>query len=135
MASNLADHADGQHALMPDEQPRIEHVEARRILLDALDAIRDHRGAVVLVGAQAIYLRAEGRLTSYQAFTTDADIVIDPAKLGPVPPLGRAMEDAGFVLTEEPEIWEARFARPGFDGEIVVPVDLIVPAQLAPKAG
>jgi hypothetical protein len=42
-----------------------EYVEARRILLDALEAIGHHRKAVVLVGAQAIYLRVgEGsRLT------------------------------------------------------------------------
>jgi hypothetical protein len=45
------------------------------------------------------------------------------------------MEGAGFVLTDEPGIWEARLVRPGFDGEIVVPVDLIVPEELAPKAG
>lgn len=45
------------------------------------------------------------------------------------------MEGAGFVLTYEPGIWEARFMRPGFDDEIVVPVDLIVPVELAPKAG
>lgn len=89
---------------MADDQPRIEYVEARRVLLNALDALRDHLIAVVLVGAQAIYLRSEGRLVGYQAFATDADVVIDPAKLGPIPPLGRAMEDAGFVLTNEPGI-------------------------------
>ena len=33
------------------------YVIARRVLLDALDALGGHRDAVVLVGAQAIYLR------------------------------------------------------------------------------
>jgi hypothetical protein len=33
------------------------YVVARRVLLDALDALREHRHAVVLVGAQAVYLR------------------------------------------------------------------------------
>jgi hypothetical protein len=120
---------------MAGDAPRIEYVEARRVLLDALDALRAHLGAVVLVGAQAVYLRTEGRMAGYQPFTTDADVVLDPTLLGSIPPLGDAMRDAGFVLTDEPGIWEARFTRPGFDDEIVVPVDLIVPEELAPKAG
>ncbi len=49
-----------------DGAPRIEYVEARRVLLDALDALRYHLGAVVLVGAQAVYLRTEGRIEGYQ---------------------------------------------------------------------
>jgi hypothetical protein len=117
------------------DAPRIEYVEARRVLLDALDALRAHLGAVVLVGAQAVYLRTAGRIEGYQPFTTDADVVLDPALLGRIPPLGEAMAAGGFILTDEPGIWEARFRRPGFDDEIVVPVDLIVPEELAPKAG
>lgn len=121
--------------MSPESTPRVEYVEARRVLLDALDALRPHLKAVVLVGAQAVYLRTSGRLEGYQPFTTDADVVLDPALLAEIPPLGEAMTDAGFVLTDEPGIWEARFNRPGFDDEIVVPVDLIVPEELAPKAG
>lgn len=120
---------------MADEPVRIEYVEARRVLLDALGALEQQLDAVVLVGAQAVYLRTEGRMAGYQPFTTDADMVLDPSRLGPIPPLGDAMRAAGFVLTDEPGIWEARVTRPGFDGEIVVPVDLIVPEELAPKAG
>lgn len=120
---------------MSDAEPRIEYVEARRVLLDALDAMRAHLDALVLVGAQAVYLRTQDRLAGYQAFTTDADVVLDPARLGPIPPLGQAMEGAGFTLTGEPGIWEARFSRPGVEDEIVVPVDLIVPEQLATRAG
>lgn len=82
---------------MSDARPRIEYVEARRVLLDALDAMEAHLDAIVLVGAQAVYLRTQGRLVGYQAFTTDADVVLDPAKLGPIPPLGQAMEAAGFT--------------------------------------
>lgn len=120
---------------MTPEIPRIEYAEARRVLLNALHAIRPHLDALVLVGAQAVYLRSEGRLPGYQAHTTDAGIVVDPAILQPAPPLGRAMTDAGFVLTSEPGIWEARFFRPGVEEEITVAVDLIVPEQLAPRAG
>jgi len=115
--------------------PRIEYVEARRVLLDALTALQPHMGAVVLIGAQAVYLRSEGRLPTYQPFTTDADLVIDPGQLADIPLLGDAMSAAGFMLPGEPGIWEQRFERVGFDGEVAVPVDLIVPSQLAPKAG
>ncbi len=76
---------------------------------------------------QAVYLRTASRIEGYQPFTTDADLVLNPTLLGPIPPLGEAMLAGGFVLTDEPGIWEARFMRPGFDDEIVVPVDLIVP--------
>lgn len=120
---------------MAEARPRIEYIEARRVLLDALDAMRAHLDALVLVGAQAVYLRTQGRLAGYQAFTTDADVVLDPARLGLIPPLGQAMEAAGFILTDEPGVWEARFNRPGFEDEITVPVDLIVPEQLASRAG
>ncbi len=120
---------------MAGEAPRIEYIEARRVLLDALDALRLHLGAVVLVGAQAVYLRTAGRIEGYQPFTTDADVVLDPTLLGPIPPLGEAMAAGGFVLTDEPGMWEARFMRPGFVDEIVVPVDLIVPEELAPRSG
>lgn len=119
---------------MADEL-RIEYVEARRVLLDALGALHDHLEAVVLIGAQAVYLRSEERLPGYQPFTTDADVVLDPTRLRAAPSLGQSMTNAGFVLTSEPGIWEARFHRAGVTDEIVVPVDLIVPEQLAPNAG
>ncbi len=85
-----------------------------------LTALEPHLDAVALVGAQAVYLRTESRIQGYQPFTTDADVVIDPARLEPIPPLGEAMTRAGFTLTDEPGIWEARFDRPGFDEEVVV---------------
>jgi len=62
-------------------EPRVEYVEARRVLLDALTALQPHIGAIVLIGAQAIYLRTAGRLSTYQPFTTDADLALDPALL------------------------------------------------------
>ena len=117
------------------EQPRIEYIEARRVLLDALGALSQQLDAVVLVGAQAVYLRTADRLPSYQPFTTDADIVLDPSLLTDRPALGDVMRGAGFVLTAEPGIWEARFRRAGFADEVVVPVDLIVPMQVAAGPG
>jgi hypothetical protein len=120
---------------MSVDQPRIEYVEARRVLLDALTALQPHIGAIVLIGAQAVYLRTAGRISTYQPFTTDADLALDPSLLADIPLLGDAMLDAGFELTSEPGIWQQRFQRPGFDGDITVPVDLIVPAELVSKAG
>jgi len=35
-------------------------VRSRSALLDALDALSEHRGAIVLIGAQAIYLYTSG---------------------------------------------------------------------------
>lgn len=40
---------------------QIEYVEARRVLLNALDALRPHQNVIVLIGAQAVYLRTVGR--------------------------------------------------------------------------
>jgi hypothetical protein len=114
---------------------RVEYIEARRVLLDVLFALREQLDAVVLVGAQAVYLRTAGRLPTYQPFTTDADIVVDPSRLTAEPALGAVMSAAGFVLTAEPGIWEARFTRPGMDDEVVVPIDLIVPMELAAGPG
>jgi hypothetical protein len=76
------------------EQPRIEYIEARRVLLDVLSALREQRDAVVLVGAQAVYLRAADRPPAYQPFTTDADIVLDPSLLTDQPALGDVMRSA-----------------------------------------
>ncbi len=120
---------------MTGTKPRIEYVEARRVLLDALDALQPHIGAIVLIGAQAVYLRTAGRLSTYQPFTTDADLALNPGLLADIPLLSDSMLNAGFERTTEPGIWQQRFRRPGFDGDITVPVDLIVPAELVSKAG
>lgn len=117
------------------DQPRIEYVEARRVLLDALTGLQPHINAVVLIGAQAVYLRTTGRLPTYQAFTTDADLMVDPGLLANIPLLADAMISAGFEYTGEPGIWQQRLHRPGFDGDVTVPVDLIVPSQIASTAG
>lgn len=70
---------------------------ARTVLLDALAALRDHRRAVVLVGAQAVYLRAGTADLSVAMYTTDGDVGIDPARLGPDPRLEAAMAEGGFT--------------------------------------
>ena len=97
-----------------------EYVLARRVLLDVLDALSAHREAVVLVGAQAIYLHAgEGDL-AVSPYTTDGDLVIDPRELHDEPVLAETLEAAGFELAVRPGGWTMA----------EVQIDLMVPASL-----
>ena len=124
---------------MPGVDPL--YVAARRVLLDALQALANHRGALVLVGAQAIYLQAgDAELDAGVApFTTDADLGINPPALGEDPRILEAMTGAGFVLKVkgaggvEPGSWLARTTVGG--QTVTVPVDLLVPEVLAPGHG
>ncbi|MFJ9634964.1 hypothetical protein ACIRU8_45465 [Streptomyces sp. NPDC101175] len=111
----------------PDEL----NVAARNVLLDALTALKDHRDALTVVGAQAVYLRTQEAEIRSAAYTSDGDISIDPAQLGDQPLLEQAMRDAGFSLrANQSGLWE----RPEQIGDLTVPVevDLLVPHQLAP---
>jgi hypothetical protein len=115
-----------------------EYVAARRVLLDAIEALRPHQQAVVLAGAQAIYLRTGPASLPIAEFTTDGDLTIDPALLTEAPPLADLMTAAGFGLAvkegaREPGIWEKVVVVE--DVDIAVPVDLIVPADVAPPGG
>lgn len=47
-------------------------------------------------------MRTAGRLSTYQPFTTDADLALDAALLADIPLLGDTMLKAGFELTAEP---------------------------------
>ena len=105
------------------------YVAARRALLNALDALQPHLEALVLVGAQAVYLHAgEGDLAVAPA-TTDGDVAIDPARLGPAPILEDALREAGFE--RQPAvvgIWQTSLNVEGIAR--LVQVDLLVPASL-----
>ena len=121
-----------------ESAPAEEYVEARRVLLDALEALGPHRSAVVVAGAQAIYLRAGAGELAVADFTTDGDLAVDPELLEDAPPLGDLMEEAGFSLAElqgalEPGIWEAPAVVNGV--EVKIPVDLIVPEGVASSGG
>lgn len=117
-----------------------EYIAARGVLLDALDALADHRDAIVVVGAQAVYLRTEP-MEAYQDFTTDGDLALDPDLLAKRPGLEEAMHQAGFRLKNEdtghpePGIWEARIPAAERADDLVIPVDLIVPEAVAPPGG
>ena len=56
----------------------LEYVKARSVLLDALDGLGPHRDALVLVGAQAVYLHAHEADFATAPTTTDADLALVP---------------------------------------------------------
>ena len=64
-----------------------EYVKARRILLDAPSSLSVHSDALVLVGAQAIYLHVGAGELALAPYTTDGDLVIQPGELRDSPRL------------------------------------------------
>jgi hypothetical protein len=123
-------------AQLPDNVDRAElTVVARRVLLDALEALGPHRDAVVLVGAQAIYQHTATAELGVAAYTSDGDLGLDPAKLGDEPLIEAAMIAADFSReqpdkTAQPGIWWKRQIISGVD--VAIEVDLLVPAELSP---
>lgn len=102
------------------------YVVARRVLLDTLMLLAPYGDAVIVVGAQAVYLRTgEGDVgITIAPYTTDGDLALDPALLVDEPDLEALMSDAGFTA-EQPGMWQTVVSVGGED--IVIPVDLIVP--------
>lgn len=117
---------------MTDRDPL--HVAARSVLLDALVAAATYRSSLIVVGAQAVYLRIdEARPLAVAGFTTDGDIVIDPALLPTTPPLEATLSGAGFVRTAHPGSWARTIAIDG--RQIEVQIDFMVPEAVAPGRG
>jgi hypothetical protein len=106
--------------------PDQAYVLARRVLLDALEALDDQRDAVILVGAQAIYLHAGDADLAVAPFTTDADVAIDPKRLQANPKLGEALSEAGFHADAQ-NVGTWITTRPFEDRHVDVAVDLMVP--------
>jgi hypothetical protein len=112
------------------------YVMARRVLLDALDTLGHHRDAIVLVGAQAVYLRVGDADLAVTPYTTDGDLVIDPAVLAEIPPLERALMDAGFYpkTKDSVGVWlTTRETSQQIEANIAI--DLLVPASVSPGTG
>src|SRR5680860_1462671 len=100
-------------------------VQARSALLDALEALSEHRDAVIVIGAQAIYLHTGNALVALAEATKDSDLALDPRRLDDDPLLEEAMTRAGFHLNTfsgQPGAWMNRAG---------IPVDLMVPEDLA----
>lgn len=105
--------------------PAHAYVLARRVLLDALQALGSQRDAVVLVGAQAIYLHVGEADLAVPVMTTDGDLAVDPSRLHEMPRLAEALLSAGFVPSQ-PGSWR---------GYGDVEIDIMVPAALGRRPG
>ena len=113
--------------------------EARRVLLDALFALAPQEDAIIVVGAQAVYLRTGDADIAIAPFTSDSDLALDPSLLRDDPTIEDALRGANFQLVEDP----AGGAKPGswvttisIEGrEHIVPLDLLVPEALSPGEG
>ena len=112
----------------------VEYVAARRILLNAVVALHKHPDPVVLVGAQAIYVWTGSADfdVAVAPYTTDADLVLDPALLGENPQVDEVMVAAGFTRTDNPGRWVTQVSV-GKKDPLEVPVDLMVPEAVAGK--
>ena len=105
--------------------PDPRYVLARTVLLDALEALGDQRRAVIVVGAQAVYLHTGTIDLGVPEFTLDADITLDPALLQEVPEIEAAMLGARFVRGNRVGAWVASRTVAGTPAN--VEVDLMVP--------
>lgn len=101
-------------------------VRVRSALLDAAEALVEHRDSLVLVGAQAVYLRTGGLQVALAEATKDSDVALDPRTVADEPLLDEAMRQAGFHRSDQPGSWLNR------EG---IPVDLMVPEALAGGGG
>ena len=109
------------------------YVEARTVLLDALEALGTHRRAAVLVGAQAVYehTREVDAEISVSPFTLDADVALVPELLvDDQPSILDCMNGAGFETTDQPGIY-----RKGTDTGRIGQVDLLVPKAVGGRSG
>lgn len=112
------------------------YVMARRVLLDTLEALGSHRDAAILVGAQAIYLHTGVAELAVAEFTTDADLAFDPELLEEVPPLEKALRDAGFLPRGHAGVgtWTT-VCSDEREGPVEIQVDLLVPSAVSPGTG
>lgn len=109
--------------------PDPEYILARKVLLDALEALGDQRNAVVLVGAQAIYLHTGDADLAVAPYTTDGDIALDPSKLNDDPKLAEALRGAGFSADiQQVGTWVT--SRPLGGRSMDIKIDLMVPEAL-----
>jgi|SRR4051794_14007358 len=99
---------------------------ARRVLLDVLEALKDQQRALVLIGAQAIYLHTNEAAVALPAATKDSDLAVDRRRLIDEPLLEDAMSRAGFTAGADPGSWL---------GPLGIPVDLMVPESMSDPGG
>jgi len=106
-------------------EPDPLYVAARSVLLDALDALGPQRSAVILVGAQAIYLHTGAIELPLAEYTSDADVTLDPRLLKESPEIESALTAAGFSRSRRVGAWVTTREVEG--REVPIEVDLMVP--------
>ncbi len=98
-----------------------EYVAARAVLLDALRALNDHLPAIIVVGAQAVYLHTGSGDFVEPVMTTDGDLALDVASLGSEPEISAVLKSANFKPGTNPGSWLGK-------GGVVVDI-MVVPSQ------
>lgn len=98
---------------------------AREALLDAIEALVAQLDAIIVVGAQAIYLHTGSADVAVAEFTTDGDLALDPDVLSSDPLVNEAMRQGGFEPDPRSSAIGTWISRRG------VPVDLLVPDAVA----
>lgn len=103
--------------------PDLLYVRARAALLDVAEALAEQLDAVVLVGAQAVYLHTgDADFVAMAPYTTDADFCIAPKHLNNTPLLDELLTARGFSPGEHPGAWLSPDR---------ISIDLMVPEALA----
>ena len=103
--------------------PDLLYVRARAALLDVAEALAEQLDAVVLVGAQAVYIHTgDADFVATAPYTTDADFCIAPAHLNNTPLLDKLLTARGFLPGEHPGVWLSPDR---------ISIDLMVPEALA----
>jgi hypothetical protein len=94
---------------MNDSGAQLEgYATARRILIDAVRALSQFPlDSIVLVGAQAVYLRAPEDVVPVSPYTFDGDLVVDP----------RVVRRPRFILDS---LEKAQFALRGSEGGLLL---------------
>ncbi|MDN5876311.1 MAG: hypothetical protein L0J17_06965 [Brevibacterium sp.] len=107
---------------LPGDRSDTVLIRARTILLDALEALADQQDAVIVIGAQAVYLRTGALNVALAESTKGSDVTLDPRLLNDVPHLESVMRAAGFLPLDQPGSWARAFG---------IPIDLMVPEAMA----
>jgi len=108
------------------------YVRARAALLEAVEALDVHLGAIVLVGAQAIYLHTGDADLAGAEYTTDADFTVSPGELADSPLLGDLLTARGFTPRDDPGAW---LSPDGIYVDVMVPEALAGPGRRAADLG
>jgi hypothetical protein len=75
-------------------------VVARRALMGTLETLQPHLDSLILVGAQAVYLKSNHIELPLAPATSDADIAFDTRSLEVSPEIGKPLREAGYSPNE-----------------------------------